>query len=102
MTREAVLAAPKTIPRPLATRFALTFKPSGVHAKHGRVVRFEDFTIAQVHVNTTWQARIETSDRPHDVDTFELVGAVFFEDWGVLHRVFVGARRAINVTRVGV
>ena len=71
-----------------------------LNAKHWRMVRLKNFPIAEIHVHTTRQAGIETADRAHDVDAFEFVRAVFFEDRRVLHRIFVGARRAVNVSGI--
>src|ERR1700728_2497421 len=43
------------------------------------------------------QAWIETSNGAHDVDAFELVGPILFEDRCILHRVFVRPRRSIDI-----
>ncbi len=48
------------------------------------------------------QARVEAAHRAHDVDALELVRPVLLEDRRVLHRVLVGAGRAVDVARAGV
>ena len=49
-------------------------------------------------MNTTWQAGIEAAHCSHDVDTLKGVRTVVFEDRGVLHGIFVGAGRAVDVS----
>src|SRR5271169_6693089 len=71
-------------------------------AKHRRVPIFEHLAVSEIHVDAARQARIETANRTHDIDAFELVWAILFENWRVLDGVFVWTRRSINVTRVGV
>ena len=63
-------------------------------------MRLKHLAIPQIHVHTARQTWIEASDRPHDVDAFEVLRAVFLEDRCVLHRVFVGAGGAKAVARV--
>ena len=83
---------------------ALGISQSFGEAHQGRrgVHLFEDFAIAQIHVDAARQARIETSHGAHDVDALEIIWAVFLEDRRVLHGVFVGSRCAVDVARVGV
>src|SRR5215469_11658300 len=71
-------------------------------AEHRRVPRLEDLAVAKVHVNTTGQARVKTAHGAHDIDAFEFVGSVLFEDWRVLDGVFIRTRCAIDVARIGV
>src|SRR5436853_7063296 len=59
---------------------------------------FEFFSFAQVHVDTTGQAGVKATDRPHDVDALEVLGTVLLEDRCVLHSIFVGSRGSIDVT----
>src|SRR5579862_5125198 len=61
---------------PLTARCLLT----ACYAEHGRVARFEHLSVAQVHVHTTRKAGIETSHRPHNVNTFELFRTILFKD----------------------
>src|SRR5580700_11667172 len=75
---------------------------SGLKTKHRRVMRLQHLAVSQIHVDTARQARIEASDRPHDVDSFELIRAIFFKDRSVLHRVLVRTRSAISVARIGI
>ncbi len=71
-------------------------------AKHRRMVGLERPARAQIHVDSARQAWIETADRAENVDAFEVVDAVFLEERGVLHRVFVGARHTVGIARTGV
>src|ERR1700722_10522083 len=73
-----------------------------VQAKHRRMACLENLAAAIVHVYAAGKARIEASDRPHDVDALELIPAVFFENRRVLHSVFVGTGRAVAVSGIGV
>ena len=73
-----------------------------LHAEHRHVPDVEQLAVAQVHVDAAGQARVEAADRPHDVDALELVRPVLLEDRRVLHRVLVGAGRAVDVARAGV
>src|ERR1700674_246097 len=50
----------------------------------------------------TWQAGVEASHRPHDVNALELVWPIFLEDWRVLHRILVRPWCSINVARIRV
>src|SRR5277367_1159007 len=70
--------------------------------KHRRVPRLQNLAVAQIHVHAARQARIKAAHGAHDVDALELVRPVLLKDWRVLHRVFVGTRRSINVPRIGV
>src|ERR1700730_2367695 len=74
--------------------------PLRLQAKHRRMVGLQRFSIAEIHVHSTRQTRIETAHRPHDVDTLELVGTVILEDRCVLHGVFIGSGRSVDITRV--
>ena len=65
-------------------------------------MRLQNLSVAQVHVHAARQAWIEAANRTHDVDSLEFVRPVFLEDRRVLHRVFVGAWRAIRIARIGV
>ena len=49
-------------------------------------------------MHTTWQAWVKAAHRSHDVDAFELVRAILFKDRCVLHSIFVGTGRAIDVS----
>ena len=44
------------------------------------------------------QARIKTANGAHDVDAFELVGAVLFEDRRILNCIFVWPRRSVDIS----
>ena len=46
------------------------------------------------------QTRIETSYRAHDIDAFKIIRPVLLEDRRVLHRVLVGPRRAVYISRI--
>src|SRR5579862_3136305 len=48
-------------------------------------------------MHATRQAWIEAPHRAHDVDAFKFLRPILFEDWCILHRVFVRPRSAINV-----
>src|ERR1700733_2143049 len=65
-------------------------------------MRLQNLAIAEVHMYSTGQAGVKAAHRSHDVDAFELVWAVLFEDGRVLYRVFVGSRRAVSVPRIRV
>src|SRR6476646_10952629 len=48
------------------------------------------------------QAWVETAHCAHDVDAFELIRAVLFEDGRVLDRIFVRSRRTVDIARTAV
>src|SRR5689334_2604255 len=73
-----------------------------LRSEHGGVVDFEGFALAQVHVDAAGETGVEAADGAHNVDAFEVLGAVLFEDGGVLDRIFVGAGGAVDVAGVGV
>src|SRR5580704_7749103 len=66
-------------------------------AKHRGMMCLQHLSVAQIHMHPARQARIETAHRAHDIDPLKFIRAVLLEDWGVLHRVFVRSRRAVNV-----
>jgi hypothetical protein len=47
-----------------------------------------------------WQARVEAAHGAHDVDAFEILRAILFEDRRVLHGVLIGPRRAIHIAGI--
>src|SRR5690242_6467051 len=60
------------------------------------------FPLAKVHMDTTWQARVKAAHRSHNVDTFEVLPVILFEDWRVLHGIFIGTGRAIDIAHTAV
>src|SRR5579862_1136226 len=66
------------------------------------MTRLQHLAIAEIHVHTARQARIEAAYRPHDVNTFELIRPVLLEDRRVLHRILVRPRRAIHIAWIGI
>ena len=70
--------------------------------EHRRVMCLQDLTVAEIHVDAAWQARIEAAHRAHDVDALEFFGAVLLEDGRVLHGIFVGTGRAVDIARIGI
>ena len=52
-------------------------------------MRLQHFAVAQVHVYAAGQAGIEAANRAHNIDAFEILRPIFFEDRRVLHRVLV-------------
>src|SRR5580658_3068896 len=48
------------------------------------------------------QARIETTDRAHNVDPLEILRTIVFKDGCVLHGIFIRARSSIDIARVRV
>ena len=62
----------------------------------------QDLAVAEIHVDAARQTRIEAAHRAHDVDALEVVRTVLLEDRRVLHRVFVGSRRAVDIARIRV
>src|SRR5689334_19707100 len=84
------LAPPGASPVAMTARFGSPVrKPSGVHPKHRRVMRFEHFSVAQIHVHAARQTGIKTSHGTHNVYAFEFVRAILFKDRRVLHGIFV-------------
>src|SRR6185312_1664941 len=59
---------------------------SGLKTEHRGMVCLQHLAVPQIHVHAARQTRIETSYRAHDIDSLELVRAVFFEDRSILHR----------------
>src|SRR5271154_3855644 len=64
--------------------------------------RLQYLAVPQIHVDTARQTRIEAAYSPHNVDSLELIGTVFFEDRRVLHRILVWTRGAVDIARIGV
>src|SRR5581483_4570728 len=62
----------------------------------------ERAALAQVHVHTTGQTRVEAAHRAHDVDALEVLPVVLLEDGLALYRILVWPRRAEAVARVGI
>src|SRR6266480_4386021 len=71
-------------------------------SKSRRMGDVDLLAVAEIHVDPARQARVEAADGTHDVDASEMLLAVLLEDGGVLHRVLVGAGRALRVARAGV
>ena len=46
--------------------------------------------VAQVHVHTTGEARIEAAHRAHDVNALKIVWSVLLEEGETLHCIFIG------------
>src|SRR5437899_3365304 len=53
-------------------------------------------------MHATRQAGIKAAYCTHDVDAFEFIRAVLFEDGCVLHRIFVWARCTIDISHTGI
>src|SRR2546423_14920240 len=66
------------------------------------MTRLDGLAFAEIHVHAARETRIEAPDRAHDIDALERVAAVLLEDWHVLNRVLVRARRAIDIPRARV
>ena len=64
--------------------------------------RLQDLTAAYIHMNAARQTRIEAAHGAHDVDAFEFVRSVLFEDGCVLNRIFVRAGCSIDVARAAI
>src|SRR5712671_2652640 len=62
----------------------------------------QQLSVAQVHMHPAWQAGVETSYCTHDVYALELVWAILFENWRILHRILVRPGRSVNVARIGI
>src|SRR5215212_8673809 len=56
----------------------------------------------QVHVHTARQARVEATDRTHNVDALEVLQVVLLEDRLVLHRILIRAWSSVGVAGVRV
>src|ERR1700722_5737064 len=48
------------------------------------------------------QTRIEAAYRAHDIDSLEFVRPVLLEDRGILHRVLVRTRSAVNIAGISI
>src|ERR1700730_18413093 len=75
---------------------------SRLEAKHRRMMRLQHFAVPQIHVHAARQTRIEAPHRAHDINSLELVRTVLLKDRGVLHRVLVWTRSAVDVARIGI
>src|SRR5580704_15132727 len=75
---------------------------SRLQTEHRRMMRLQHFAVPQIHMHAARQTRVEATYRTHDIDSLELVRAVFLEDRGVLYRVLVRTRSAVNVARIGI
>src|ERR1700754_3080354 len=53
-------------------------------------------------MHPTWQTRVETAHRAHDVDALEMLSVVLLEDRLALHRILVRPRCAVAVPWIGV
>ncbi len=62
----------------------------------------KDLAAAVIHVHAAGEAWIEAPNRAHDVDTFELIPAVFLEDGSILYGIFIWTRCSIGIAGVGV
>src|SRR5271163_4362747 len=88
----------RDVARNVSTIGAFAFFPAlRLQTKHRRMMRLQHLSVTQVHMHTAGQTRIEAAHGAHDVDSLELVRAVFLEDRRVLHGVLVWSRRAVNV-----
>ena len=63
---------------------------------------FYDFALAEIHVHATGQTRIEAAHGAHNVDAFEVLGSVLFEERATLHGVLVGPGRSVDIARIRV
>src|SRR5437879_2596608 len=63
----------------------------------GRMADGDFLALAQVHVHTAGQARVEATYGPHDIDALESVGTVLLEDRRILHGILVWSRRAERI-----
>src|SRR4249919_1115486 len=61
------------------------------------MARLEHFAVSKIHMYAAGKTRVEAADSAHYVDTLELVRPVFLKDGSVLHRIFIRARRPIDV-----
>src|SRR5580698_6093335 len=66
------------------------------------MMRLQHFSVPQIHMYAARQTRIEASYRAHNIDSLEPVRTVLFKDRGILHRILVRPRSAINVARIGI
>src|ERR1044071_8209217 len=71
--------------------------PSTLCAEHRRMARLQNLAIPQIHVHAARQAGIEAANGPHDVDTAEVLGAIFLENRRLLYRVLVRTRRPVDI-----
>src|SRR5260370_25125450 len=62
----------------------------------------DHLTVADIHVNTARQARVKTADRPHHVDSLEVLRPVLFKDRLPLDGVLVRPWRSVVIARTGV
>src|SRR5580700_1701038 len=74
----------------------------GLETKHGGMMRLQHFAVPQIHVDAARQTRIETPHRTHDINSLELVRTVLLKDRGVLHRVLVWTRSAVDIAWIGI
>src|SRR5258705_10660050 len=72
------------------------------HSKHRRMMCFQYFAVAEIHMHATRQAGIEASHRTHYVDPLKVLGPILLKDWGVLYRILIRSRCAIDIARIGV
>src|SRR5215468_6096894 len=70
--------------------------------KHRGVHGLDCLAFAQIHVHTARQAWVEASDRSHDVDSLEIVRAVFLEDRRALYGILIGSRCTVHIARSAV
>jgi len=54
-----------------------------------RVQEVQLLTVAEVHVDPARKARVEATDRPHDVDSLEMLLVVLLEDLVALNGVLI-------------
>src|ERR1700728_3130660 len=64
--------------------------------------RFEHLSIAEIHMHAAREAWVKAANGAHNIDALELVGPIFFEDGRILHRIFIGTRSSVNITRIRV
>ena len=50
---------------------------------------FQNLPISEIHMDTTGQARIEAANGAHDIDSLELVRAIFLKYRRVLYRILI-------------
>src|SRR5580700_9120262 len=66
------------------------------------MVRLQDLAVAQIHMYTAGQTRIEAAYRAHNIDSLEFVRPVLLKNGGVLHRVLVRTRSAVDISWIGI
>src|SRR5215468_9504251 len=59
-----------------------------------------DLAFSQVHMHSARKTWVKASNRPHDIDAFEVVRSVFFEDRCVFYSVFVRTRSSVFTSYV--